>query len=111
MDDILANFELVICPAGYGLKFCGYTREKSQQLHVSFIRECASCLNKNYCRARIHKRVSTVTVSVKPHEYAKQQRFMEAEEFRSLFRIWNGVDTVSSMFKCLYHVDRRLVRG
>ena len=118
-DDILAEFEfnesgtkVLKCPAGYEPKSCGYTGEKSQQFRVSFSREqCAECPNKGRCKAKIHKRVSTVTVSVKAHETAKQRRFMETEEFRSLFRIRNGVETVPSMLRRLYHVDRMPVRG
>lgn len=119
MDDILAEFEfnelgtkVLKCPAGYVPKSCGYTGEKSQQFRVSFPREqCAGCPNKDRCKAKIHKRVSTVTVSVKAHEHAKQRKFMETEEFRNLFRIRNGVETVPSMLRRLYHADRMPVRG
>lgn len=119
VDDILAEFEfnesatkVLKCPAGYEPKSCGYTGEKSQQFHVSFTREqCAGCPNKDRCKAKIHKRVSTVTVSVKACERAKQQKFMETEEFRNLFRIRNGVETVPSMLRRLYHADRMPVRG
>ncbi|WP_438947563.1 transposase, partial [[Ruminococcus] torques] len=65
------------CPAGYEPKSCGYTGGKSQQFHVSFLRDqCANCPNKDRCKAKIHKRVSSVSVSIKSHERAKQQRFM-----------------------------------
>lgn len=119
VDDILAEFEfsesgtkVLKCPAGYVPKSCGYTGEKSQQFRISFPREqCAGCPNKDRCRAKIHKRVSTVTVSVKAHEHAKQRRVMETEEFRNLFRIRNGVETVPSMLRRLYHADRMPVRG
>ena len=74
VDDILAEFvfneegtKVLRCPAGYEPKSCGYTGGKSQQFHVSFQRDqCANCPNKDRCKAKIHKRVSSVTVSVKP---------------------------------------------
>lgn len=116
VDDILADFVFnepgLRCPAGYEPKSCGYTGSKSQQFHVSFMRnQCAGCPNKDRCKAKIHKRVSSVTVSIKAHERAKQQRFMGTEEFRNLFKIRNGVETVPSILRRIYHADRMPVRG
>lgn len=119
VDDILADFvinedgtKVLRCPAGYEPKSCGYTGGKSQQFHVSFQREqCAGCPNKERCKAKIHKRVSSVTLSVKAHESAKQKRFMGTEEYRNLFRIRNGVETVPSILRNIYHADRMPVRG
>ena len=119
IDDILADFvfdkagtRVISCPAGYEPKSCGYTGGKSQQFHVSFHRDqCANCPNKDRCKAKIHKRVSSVTVSIKSHERAKQQRFMETEEFRNFFKIRNGVETLPSLLRRQYHTDRMPVRG
>ena len=119
VDDVLADFvfnedgtKVLRCPAGYEPKSCGYTGGKSQQFHVSFTRDqCAGCPNKDRCKAKIHKRVSSVTVSIKAHESAKQQRFMETAEYRNLFKIRNGVETVPSMLRRQYHVDEMPVRG
>ena len=119
VDDILAEFvfneegtKVLRCPAGYEPKSCGYTGCKSQQFHVSFQRDqCANCPNKDRCKAKIHKRVSSVTVSVKAHERARQQRFMGTEEFKNLFRIRNGIETVPSLLRRKYHADRMPVRG
>lgn len=119
VDDILADFafnesgtKVLRCPAGHEPKPCGYTGGKPRQFHVSFTQEqCAECPNKDLCRAKLHKRVSSVTVSIKTHERAKQQKFMGAEEFRSLFRIHNGVETIPSMLRRLYRADRMPVRG
>ncbi len=119
VDDILAQFvfndagtKVLKCPAGYEPKSCGYTGDKSKQFHVSFHRDqCAECPNKDRCKAKIYKRVSSVTVSVKAHERAKQQLFMGTEEFRNLFRIRNGVETVPSILRRQYCTDRMPVRG
>lgn len=119
VNDILADFvfnesgtKVLRCPAGYEPKSCGYTGAKSQQFHVSFLRDqCAGCPNQQLCKAKIHKRVSSVTISVKAHERAKQQRYMGTEEFRNLFRIRNGVETLPSILRRLYHADRMPVRG
>ncbi len=119
VDDILADFvfnedgtKVVRCPAGYEPKSCGYTGGKSQQFHVSFTRDqCAGCPNKDRCQAKIHKRVSSVTLSIKAHERAMQQLFMGTEEFRKLFKIRNGVETLLFMLRKLYRADRMPVRG
>lgn len=119
VDDILADFEfdesgkkVLRCPAGYEPKSCGYTGGKSQQCHVSFAREqCANCPNRDRCKAKIYKRVSSVTVSIKAHDRATQQRFMGTEEFKNLFRIRNGVETIPSILRKQYQVDRMSVRG
>lgn len=119
VNDILADFvfneegtKVVRCPAGYEPKSCGYTGGKSQQFHVSFQRDqCANCPHKEECKAKIHKRVSSVTVSIKAHENAKQKRIMGTEEYSELFRIRNGVETVPSILRRIYHADRMPVRG
>ena len=115
IDDIVADFvfnetgtKVLRCPAEYEPKSCGYTGAKSQQFHVSFLRDqCADCPNKNRCKAKIHKRVSSVTVSIKSHERAKQQRFMGTEEFRNFFKICNGVETLPSLLRRQYHAGQR----
>lgn len=119
VNDILADFvfneegtKVLKCPAGYEPRSCGYTGGKSQQFHVSFEREqCANCPHKEACKAKIHKRVSSVTVSIKAHENAKQKRHMGTEEYRAMFRIRNGVETLPSILRRIYHADRMPVRG
>lgn len=119
VDDILAEFvfdesgkRVLCCPAGHTPKSCGYTGGKSKQCHLSFAREqCANCPNKARCKAKLHKRVSSVTVSIKAHERARQQLLMGTEEYKNLSRIRNGVETVPSLLRNLYEVDRMPVRG
>lgn len=119
IDDILADFvfneagtKVVRCPAGYEPKSCSYTGGKSQQFHVSFQRDqCANCPHKQQCKAKIYHRVSSVIVSIKSHERAKQQRFMETKEFRDLFKLRNGVETLPSLLRRQYQADRMPVRG
>ncbi len=87
VDDILADFvfngsgtKALGCPAGHGPKSRGYT----------------GCPDKDRCKAKIHKRASPVTASIKAHGRAKQQRFM---------------GTTSSILRRTYHADRMPVRG
>ena len=73
VDNILAEFvfneegtKVLRCPAGYEPKSCSYTGEKFQQFHILFQRDqCANCPNKDRCKAKIHKRVSSVIISIK----------------------------------------------
>ena len=61
-------------------------------------------------KAKIFKKVSRVTVSIMGHENAIQQRLMETEEYKLLTRIRNGVETVMSTMRRVYHVDTMPVR-
>lgn len=119
VNDILPDFvfyedgtKVLQCPAGHTPKSCGYTGVKSQQCHISFERDvCANCPHKDECKAKIHKRVSSVTVSIKATERAREQRFMQEDKFKNLFRIRNGVETVPSILRQRYGADRMPVRG
>ncbi|MBQ6875168.1 MAG: transposase, partial [Lachnospiraceae bacterium] len=73
--------------------------------------QCANCPHKQQCKAKIYHRVSSVIVSIKSHERAKQQRFMETKEFRDLFKLRNGVETLPSLLRRQYQADRMPVRG
>lgn len=119
VNNILADFvfnedgtRVLRCPAGYEPKSCGYTGISGQQCRVSFERECcANCPHKTECKAKIHKRVSSVTVSIKAAMRAREQRYMQEDEFKNLSRIRNGVETVPSLLRRRYGVDRMAVRG
>lgn len=118
VPDIYADFEfneqgtrITRCPAGHMPKsssFMGPTR----QCRASFDRSlCASCPNKDKCRAKIHKKTAVVVISKGASERARQQRRMQTEEFRQLARIRNGVETLPSILRNQYHVDNMFVRG
>ena len=64
------------------------------------------------CQAKIHKRVSSVTLSIKAHERAMQQLFMGTEEFLQAFQNpqWSRNITLH-MLRKLYRADRMPVRG
>ena len=93
VDNILAEFvfneestKVLRCPAGYEPKSCSYTGEKFQQFRISFQRDqCANCPNKDRCKAKIHKRVSSVIISIKSHERARQQCFMALKSLKISF--------------------------
>ena len=116
-NDILADFEfnedgtqVLKCPAGHAPKSCCYLKTNGC-CQLSFDRnQCAGCPHKDECKAKICKEVSRVTVSIMGHENAIQQRLMETEECKLLTRIRNGIETVMSVLRRVYHVDTMPVR-
>ena len=118
MNGILAEFEfsedgtqVLKCPAGHKPNYCCYLK-RSGQCQLSFNREqCASCPHKGECKAKIYKKVSRVSVSIRGHESAIQQRLMETDAFKMLARIRNGAETVMSVLRRVYRVDTMPVRG
>ena len=115
---IYADFEfneqgtrITRCPAGHTPKSSSYM-SPTRQCRASFDRSlCASCPNKDKCRAKIHKKTAVVVISKRASERARYQRKMQTEEFRQLERIRNGVETLPSILRSQYHVDNMFVRG
>lgn len=118
VPDIYADFEfsedgkkILKCPAGHTPKSSSYMAP-SKQCRASFERNlCASCPHKDQCKAKIHKKVSTVVISSNASTRAKQKRQMQTEDFKNLARLRNGVETVPSILRKQYHVDQMPVRG
>ncbi len=118
VPDIYADFEfnedgtrIIRCPAGHTPRSSSYMAP-SKQCRASFDRSlCASCPNKDKCRAKIYKRTAAVVISKNASNRAKQQRSMQTEKFRQLARIRNGVETLPSILRKQYHVDEMFVRG
>ena len=118
MNGILANFEFnedgtqaLKRPAGHASKSCRYL-EKAGRCQLSLDREqCASCPRKGECKAKIYKKVSRGTVSIRGHESAARQRLMETGAFKMLARIRNGAETVMSAPRRVCRVDTMPVRG
>ena len=118
VPEIYADFEfnekgtrITRCPAGHTPRSSSYISQ-TRQCRASFDRTlCATCPNKDKCRAKIHKRTAVVMISKGASERAKQQRRMQTDEFRQLARIRNGVETLPSILRSQYHVDNMFVRG
>lgn len=115
--DIMADFEfneegtkVLKCPAGHEPKSCSYMKS-SKQCSVSFNRgQCVGCPYQNKCNPKIFKRVSKVVTSKAAHERAKAKRFMNTEEFKNYARLRNGVETIPSIIRNNYHLEK-LPRG
>ncbi|MCR4657126.1 MAG: transposase [Lachnospiraceae bacterium] len=114
--DIYADFELneegtrvLKCPAGHAPKSCS---KGSNHLYVSFPRDvCLNCPHKDDCHVKVHKKVCSLTISSNAQNRARAKRMQGTEQFKLLARIRNGIETVPSILRHVYHTDRMPVRG
>ena len=113
VKDILADFtlsedgkEVLSCPAGIEPLTNKYN-SRNGQIRATFDSEhCRNCPHRDKCQAKIHPKISTVTISRKAVVKAEAQRFMKTDEFKSLARLRNGVETIPSILRRVYQVDR-----
>lgn len=117
-NDILADFVLdeeetkvIACPAGYEPKSCSYTKS-TERFQLSFHKEqCEHCPYRDQCKPREYTRTYKITVSKKARKRAEQIRIRHSEDFRKLSNIRNGVETIPSMLRRMFQIDRMPVRG
>ena len=112
-DDIITDFEIsengnevITCPAHYSpLK--SRKDPKTGIIRATFNRDCcAGCPNRDKCKAKINKRVANVTVSTKAIARAEIRKYMRTDEFKNYARIRNGVETIPSILRNIYDVDK-----
>lgn len=116
-NDICADFVLnkdktaiIQCPAGIEPMSCSGPY-RNGQMRATFPADCCNnCPNKDRCPAKIGKRVSAVTISVSSINRAQTQRHIKGEEGRNFARFRNGVETIPSILRRIYHADN-LPRG
>ena len=115
---ILSGFELneeetrvLRCPVGYTPKSSSYIRQTGT-CTASFDRDfCARCPHKDECNAKIFKRVAKIRVTGKQIRRAQLQEQMKNSEYKLYARLRNGVETIPSLLKNVYNVNRMSVRG
>ncbi|WP_342756543.1 transposase [Kineothrix sedimenti] len=118
VPDIYADFEMnkegtriLKCPAGYSPKSCCCSSSNGH-VHASFIKElCLGCPHKDECRVKVYKNVCSVDLSATAQYRAKTRRYMKTDEFKAFARLRNGVETIPSILRSQYQVDRMAVRG
>lgn len=118
VPDIYADFTLneegtriLRCPAGHTPVSCCQSRSNGH-IHASFSKECCmNCPHKDKCRVREHKTVFSMDMSAKAQYRAKTRRYMKTEEFKLYARLRNGVETLPSLLRRRYRVDRMQVHG
>ncbi|SDZ74474.1 Transposase DDE domain-containing protein, partial [Lachnospiraceae bacterium NK3A20] len=116
--NILLDFTLsedertvVKCPSGHTPKASSYTRQ-NDTIRISFPREtCEDYPHKKECMVRLKKRTAVMVYSVKARHRAGEIRDRKEDPFLKLAgRIRNGVETLPSILRCKYNVDRMPVR-
>lgn len=116
---ILAEFELTedgkgikYCPAGHSPKSCCYITQ-TESVRISFhCGQCQGCPRQNECNPDIGKRTAVLIFSLKSRKRALEQNALMDEETKALIgRIRNGVETVPSVIRNKYGVDKMPVRG
>ena len=70
-----------------------------------------NCPHKDECRVKEHKKVCSIDISATAQYRANTRRYMKTEEFEALARLRNGVETLPSILRKKYQVDRMTVRG
>lgn len=117
-EDILADFEfneegtkVLRCPGGYEPKSCS-CNQKTGQCTVSFHRsQCEGCPHKAKCNPQLFNRTGRKRLSLNGKRRAEQQRYRKTEEFKALSRFRNGVETIPSILRRKYDIDKMPVRG
>lgn len=118
VNDLWAEFEfnesgteLIKCAGGYKPKTNVYDKN-TQKCKASFpIETCKGCPHYAECKPVLHKRVATIKLAQRTAYHAQQQRFLETEEFKTLARYRNGVETVPAALRSRHKVDKMPVRG
>lgn len=117
-EDILADFEfsedgkkVTKCPGGYAPKSCSYS-PSTGQCTVSFCKtQCQGCPYQKQCHPKMFKKVSRKTLSINSSRRAEYQRKRNTEEFKKNSCFRNGVETLPSILRRKYGVDKMPVRG
>ena len=117
-NPILSQFELsedehdvVRCPEGYEPKSSSYIWQ-TNSIRASFQKsQCEGCPHQMECHAKIRARSAFLILSVNAWKKADTTLTPEEEEVQRLIgRIRNGVETVPSVLRNKYNVDKMPVR-
>lgn len=111
--DFVLNREktaILQCPAGIGPISCGGPYSNGQ-MRVTFPAACCNhCPDRDRCPAKIGKKVSSMVISASSISRAQTRRHMQGEEGKDFARFRNGVETIPSLLRRIYHADS-LPRG
>lgn len=117
--NILAKFKIddsgtliTECPAGNAPKSSSYN-PSSNTVRVSFTKDkCEGCPYRSECSPAIKARTASMVIPLNSRQRAIDTESSSNDETRSLIgRIRNGVETVPSVIRNKYNVDRIPVRG
>lgn len=101
---------VIKCPAGHEPLHCCY-KQSNDEFKLSFDRNtCAKCPHKEQCHAKILKKVANVLVTKKSLVRVSLEQKMSSKEYDLYRRIRNGVETIPSILRRKYHLEK-LPRG
>lgn len=116
---ILSEFQLsddgkaiTVCPEGNTPKSNFYIRQ-TDSIRISFhCEQCINCPRKSECNPDIRKRTAVMIISLRSRKRLIDQNLDMDDETRTFIgRIRNGIETVPSIIRNKYGVDRIPVRG
>ena len=116
-NDICADFvmnkektAITQCPAGIEPISCSGPYNNGQMRATFPAAICNNCPYKDRCLAKIGKRTSSVVISASSISRAQNQRHTQGEEGKNFAKFRNGVETIPSILRRIYHADN-LPRG
>ena len=100
------------CPAGNVPKSGSYIKQ-SDSIRISFHRhQCEGCPYQSQCNPNIKKKTASLLIPLNSRRRILESAELMDEETRTLIsRIRNGVETVPSVLRNKYAVDKMPVRG
>lgn len=116
--DIFAEFvfdesgtELLECIHGKHPVYTHYD-EHNDRCNAHFaVSDCKNCPYKEECNPSFHQSYALREISWKAVNRARQLRYMETDEFRELAHFRNGVESIPSLLRRKYHVDKIPTHG
>lgn len=106
------GYRIAGCPAGNTPKSGSYIKQ-TDSIRVSFYKEqCEGCPYRSKCNPNIKERTASVLIPLKSRRRILESTGCTDDEIRTfLGRIRNGVETVPSVLRNKYMVDKMPVRG
>ena len=117
-DEIYADFQftedghyLLKCANACSPEQCIYDHGNDRSVAYFKTETCNSCPYKERCKPRFLKNKVRKEVSWKAVGRVKQLQYMKTEEFSQYSRFRNGVESIPSLLRRRYHVDRIPTHG
>jgi len=104
--------KITSCPAGNSPKSCSYI-DQTDSIRVSFYKhQCEGCPYQSECSPAIKSRTASLLIPLKSRRRILESTEIMDDETRTLIgRIRNGIETVPSIIRNKYLVDKMPVRG
>jgi hypothetical protein len=103
--------QILMCPNGCIPISSGYIKSTGKVRATYGRHTCECCPFKDQCNPKIGSHVSSICVSFESSARAQTQRYFETWEYKFLAKFRNGVETIPSVLRRCYGIDRMPVRG